>query len=101
MSRLPEPAGKTMQKQNAIKVSLAFHVARRLVGRRVAQTGVNKAESVDWRAYYDWRSRALEAGFRQTFDPATAAGKDVLDFGCGDGSLSIVLADIGARSVHG
>ena len=86
---------------NSIKVLLAYQVARRLVARRQKRTGINNATAADWKTYFDWRYKSLKAQFTQNFGAGSVAGKDVLDFGCGDGSLSIILADIGARSVHG
>jgi ubiquinone/menaquinone biosynthesis C-methylase UbiE len=47
--------------------------------------------TVDSEAYQDWRSSSLSTSW-SAFSDAYVSGKDVLDFGCGDGSLSLFLA---------
>jgi len=47
--------------------------------------------TVVYDAYGDWRNNSLSESW-SAFSDAHIAGKDVLDFGCGDGPLSLFLA---------
>jgi SAM-dependent methyltransferase len=47
--------------------------------------------TVDYDAYQDWRRESLASSWK-SFDDASVQGKDVLDFGCGDGALGLYLA---------
>ncbi len=47
--------------------------------------------TVDYGASGDWRNDSLSKSWG-AFSDAYITGKDVLDFGCGDGPLSIFLA---------
>jgi SAM-dependent methyltransferase len=47
--------------------------------------------TVNYDAYGDWRHFSLSKSW-SAFDDSNIMGKDVLDFGCGDGPLSIYLA---------
>ncbi len=47
--------------------------------------------TVDYGAYGDWRSSSLAQSWA-AFSDVCINGKDVLDFGCGDGQLSLFLA---------
>ena len=47
--------------------------------------------TVDYEAYSDWRDTSLTKSF-DVFSDSSVKGKDVLDFGCGDGHLSFFLA---------
>jgi len=47
--------------------------------------------TVDYEAYGDWRHSSLEKAW-EAFSDSNIAGKDVLDFGSGDGQLSLFLA---------
>jgi SAM-dependent methyltransferase len=47
--------------------------------------------TVDYSAYSDWRMQSLSASWSH-FDDRHVLDKDVLDFGCGDGALSLFLA---------
>lgn len=94
---------------HGLRVSLVARLARRLVARRQArQAGHSEisadwhpAVSKDWHAYGDWRDKSLRRQFETYFGVQSAAGKVVLDFGCGDGALCTILTDAGARKVHG
>ena len=84
-----------------IRVNIAYQVARYLVARRQAKHGGPRAEARDWSAYGEWRHTELRAQLADNFGLETAIGKDVLDFGCGDGALATTLMDAGAKSGHG
>src|SRR3982074_191578 len=49
------------------------------------------ARTVDYGVYQDWSGSSLSQSWA-AFSDADVAGKDVLDFGCGDGPLSLFLA---------
>ena len=102
MEPFRQAARGTMQvAHTSLRVDLTYRIARRLIAARQARQGANNAEAVDWQTYYDWRYRSLKRQFNENFSIEAIIGKDILDFGCGDGSLSIVLMDAGAKSVHG
>jgi len=92
----------------SFRVDLAYRIARRLVAARQAREAAadapqdaDSSAAVDWQAYYEWRYRALKAQFTENFSIEAIVGKDILDFGCGDGSLATMLMQAGANSVHG
>lgn len=59
------------------------------------------AVTADIEAYSAWRDAALISSWRH-FSDAELTGKDVLDFGCGEGQLALHLAAKGlARSIIG
>jgi SAM-dependent methyltransferase len=91
-------AGSIAEK-HSVRVTLSIHAARWLLGRRQARA--IGAVATDWNAYGDWRDNALHDQFSEFFGADSACGKDVLDFGCGDGQLCLLLARVGARSVRG
>ena len=47
--------------------------------------------TVDYEKYGDWRNESLSKSWA-AFSDSYVTGKDVLDFGCGDGALSLFLA---------
>lgn len=80
---------------------LCFRLAkRRVLARRTGETGENSA-TFDLNAYHEWRAAELRQQFFAHFSPPELAGKDVLDFGCGSGTLSLLAAEAGAGSVIG
>ena len=93
------PRGAMQVARRSLKVDLTYQIARRLIAARQARQGANNAEAVDWQTYYDWRYRSLKRQLNENFSVEAIIGKDILDFGCGDGFLSIVLMDAGAKSV--
>jgi len=69
----------------SVRARLCFALSRRLMQAPEERTA-------DYRAYGDWRSTSLSRSWN-FFDDANISGKDVLDFGCGDGQLSLFLAE--------
>ena len=67
-----------------IRTRLCFALSRRLMRPPAERT-------VDYQAYGDWRTDSLSRSWA-AFSDSYIAGKDVLDFGCGDGQLSFFLA---------
>ncbi|MDE2049680.1 MAG: class I SAM-dependent methyltransferase [Gammaproteobacteria bacterium] len=67
-----------------MRAALCYELSR----RRLAPP---EPETVVYGEYQAWRVRSL-SGSWHAFSDADVAGKDVLDFGCGDGALSFHLA---------
>jgi SAM-dependent methyltransferase len=51
--------------------------------------------------YRNWRAQELRSQFNDYFSQNDIADKDVVDFGCGEGDLSFLMADMGVRSITG
>jgi len=80
---------------------ICFRLSRRLVlARQPGDAGENPA-TFDAAAYHDWRVSELRGQFFAHFQPEELSGRDVLDFGCGSGTLSLLAAESGAKSVTG
>jgi 2-polyprenyl-3-methyl-5-hydroxy-6-metoxy-1,4-benzoquinol methylase len=71
--------------------------------RKKGQQGLSQMEKTtkDSPEYRLWRKNELTAQFFDNFSAEDVNGKDVLDFGCGSGDLSLIVAEAGARSVTG
>jgi ubiquinone/menaquinone biosynthesis C-methylase UbiE len=67
-----------------IRTRACFALSRRLMP-------APRQRTVDYGAYGDWRRASLSRSWA-AFSDSDATGKDVLDFGCGDGPLSLFLA---------
>lgn len=78
---------------------ICFRLSRRRVLARSAGDAGQNAATFDADAYRGWRWRELEKQFHDNFDPSAIAGKDVLDFGCGEGDLSFIVAEMSPRSI--
>jgi len=65
------------------------------LSRRLARAP--SAHSAKSRAYGEWRSDSLSRSW-SAFSDSCVMGKDVLDFGCGDGQLGLYLA--GTKKPH-
>jgi SAM-dependent methyltransferase len=68
----------------SLRAALLFSLSRRLLPSPALRT-------VDFSAYARWREASLSASW-QSFADEDVAGRDVLDFGCGDGELGLYLA---------
>jgi len=68
--------------------------------RRPGDAGSNPASlrQVDYQA---WRAATLRDHYERYFAQVDLTGRDVLDFGCGDGGLSLHVAAKGVRSITG
>ena len=88
-----------MRGVDEVVATCVFHIAkRRAVARRA---GEGAAEFGSPEKFDEWRRNSLEREFLQLFDRRSIEGKDVLDFGCGSGALSLAIACLGARRVCG
>lgn len=67
-----------------IRASLCYQISRRLQTPAAQRT-------LDYQAYTDWRMASLSQSWA-AFSDDDVHGKAVLDFGCGDGALSLYLA---------
>ncbi|MDP6436746.1 MAG: class I SAM-dependent methyltransferase [Gammaproteobacteria bacterium] len=80
---------------------IAFQIAKR---RAPVLAGVSALEGSSYSTvekYDEWRHEELETEFLKFFGADMIAGKDVLDFGCGDGDLALILNSLGAKSCIG
>ena len=69
------------------------------IARRMMTPPDGKMADID--AYADWRDAALTSSWRH-FSDEELRGKDVLDFGCGEGQLAFLFASKGlAKSITG
>jgi SAM-dependent methyltransferase len=81
--------------------TLCFKLSKRMVlARRLGEAGENPA-TFDPGVYHGWRVKELQKQFTDHFDAAEMVGRDVLDFGCGSGALSLQASEAGAVSVTG
>ncbi len=67
-----------------IRTKICFSLSKKFMSLPVQRT-------VDYEAYGDWRDTSLTESF-DVFSDSRVLGKNVLDFGCGDGPLSLFLA---------
>jgi SAM-dependent methyltransferase len=87
----------------SISEYLCFVLSRRLIKRK-AKNGKKTdehARATDKYEYSAWRDSELRREFSTNFDVSLLKGKDVLDFGCGEGQLSFLCGDYGVRSIAG
>lgn len=68
----------------SLRSALLFEISRRRLPEPAKRT-------VDYGSYQDWRKESLSASWN-AFRGTDLRGRDVLDFGCGDGALSLHLA---------
>lgn len=67
-----------------MRSNLLFELSRRRLPKPALRT-------TDYAAYQDWRKQSLSSSW-SAFRGTNLRGRDVLDFGCGDGALSLHLA---------
>lgn len=90
-----------MPNSSSIGEYICYRAARWIARRRkVGDAGMNP-DTFDPEAYTRWRERKLHQHFFGSFRAEEVQGKDVLDIGCGEGALSILVARAGAKSVTG
>lgn len=68
----------------SIRSNILFNISRRRLSKSETRT-------VDYEAYQEWRRESLSNSWN-AFENVDIDGKNILDFGCGDGALSIFLA---------
>ncbi len=78
----------------SLRSALLFELSRRRLPKPASRT-------IDYGAYQDWRKQSLSSSW-SAFRDSDLRGKDILDFGCGDGALGLFLATHASpRSVTG
>ncbi len=90
---------RVMSIVDEVTATCLFHIAKRRAVLRRSQQGSTESGSLE--KYDEWRRESLEDQFLKLFDRQSIEGKRVLDFGCGSGALSLVVARLGAGSVLG
>lgn len=94
---------------------IVFLLAKRRVARQAAEATVVKPElprsnsysvgenpaSFSMQTYAAWRTSELRKQYTDHFPIAELQNRDVLDFGCGEGALSFLASESGAKSVIG
>jgi SAM-dependent methyltransferase len=81
--------------------TVLFHLSRNKVIHSKPGDVAGNPASYSATAYQEWRDADLRAQFLADFDPEDLRGKDVLDFGCGEGGLSCLVASFGVKSITG
>jgi ubiquinone/menaquinone biosynthesis C-methylase UbiE len=81
--------------------TLCYNLAKRRVLTRTTGAAGENPHTFDLAKYQEWRDNELRDQFTQHFRFEEVAGKDVLDFGCGGGALSLMLARQGVKSLTG
>jgi SAM-dependent methyltransferase len=76
-----------------MRTKLCFELSRRLMPPPAKRT-------IDYSAYDSWRTDSLSKSW-SAFSDSDVTGRDVLDFGCGDGQLSLFLATKKPRRILG
>jgi SAM-dependent methyltransferase len=85
----------------SLRAELLFKVARnRVLTRQVGAVGENQA-TFDPVAYRQWRDQELRQQFMGFFSAEDVRGRDVLDFGCGEGGLAFMVAKLGPKTLVG
>lgn len=84
----------------ALSATLLYHAARRAL-RRQPRTDPDITRTTTPAAYRNWRRNELAAQLNTHFDVSQITDRDLLDFGCGTGELSLLLADHHPRTITG
>jgi len=80
---------------------IVFQVAKRRVATFEPTASSGASSRTSTAAYDEWRKCALEEEFTHSFEADLVRDKDVLDFGCGSGAMSLLMNRLGARSCIG
>ncbi len=78
-----------------------FRLSKRRLQNTTPTSVAGNPSTFDSNSYQQWRQIELEKQFLENFNPTDVSGKDVLDFGCGSGDLSFLVAKFGPKSVTG
>ena len=80
---------------------LLFDLSRWILGRQRKQAGGVGQNALTRDAYAAWRESELKKQLDDNFPCESLKDRDVLDFGCGQGSLALRVRRLGAKSVTG
>lgn len=87
-----------------LATDICYAVSRRMVLRRdasEARRAGSGRQVFDADEYRTWRAHELRQQFMEHFTEGDVRGRDVVDFGCGEGDLSFVMAGLGVKSITG
>ncbi len=83
-------------------IAIALHLLSRLLLKRAAKHSCDHINETKTEGRYrQWRQQQLLQQLTDHFDVTQLRDKDILDFGCGSGELSRILARHGSKSVTG
>jgi SAM-dependent methyltransferase len=80
---------------------LLYRLARWARTRSSVHQPEDLKRTTDAKNYRAWRKSELEQQLRSNFNVGLLANRNVLDFGCGTGELSALLANLGPAGVTG
>jgi SAM-dependent methyltransferase len=82
--------------------NICFYLSKkRVLSRAIGDAGENPA-TFEGKSYQAWRSSELFNQFSNNFNAKELEGLDVLDFGCGEGGLSFIIAsNVVVKSITG
>lgn len=78
--------------------NILFRLSRRCLRAKAAARDTDIEHTRDDAAYRRWRDAELQKQLEDHFPYETVRGKDILDFGCGEGMLAVRLSRLGAAS---
>ena len=81
--------------------NILFRLSRRGLRAKAAGRDADVAHTRDDAAYRQWRDAELRGQLEDHFPVKTVRGKEVLDFGCGEGMLAARLSRLRAARVLG
>lgn len=86
---------------SALAGELCFRLSKwQFLNRAKGDVG-ERNSTFDEAEYQQWRAEVLRDQFLEYFSADLVSGKDVLDFGCGDGDLSFCVSQYEPKSVLG
>jgi len=88
----------------SISADVCFRISKWLLLRRDSLTKRHAGSGpqvFNHEAYRQWREQELRGQFTEYFSTEDVAGKDVVDFGCGEGALCLLVANFGVKSITG
>lgn len=78
---------------------ICFYLSKKRVLSRSSGNAGETPSTFDSKSYRAWRASELSSQFIRNFDVSDLEGRDVLDFGCGEGDLSFFVANSAVKSI--